>query len=303
MVHGLRSPDRGLFPMRAESRAGQKFCAECGLALAAACPNCSTSVRRQPEVLSRVRLRACRPTDRVPRSEDTRPARDSLAVGRAALRHHPVRRPGRLHAALRGAGSRRGSRSPDALFRRRARGDRAATAAASRSSSATPSWRCGARRWRRRTTPSARCAPRSSSSTGERAEHRRPAAARSRAGVLSGEAAVTLGRDRPGNDRRRIVNTASRLQSVAPARHRARRRGHAYSATSAAIAYESGRRAAAQGQVGTGRGVARAAGRGRASAARRASEGSEPPFVGRDEELRLLKEQSRRRSESGSCAS
>ena len=48
---------------------------------------------------------------------------------------------------------------------------------------------------------------------------------RLRAGVLTGEAAVTLGATNQGMVAGDLVNTASRLQSVAPPGHRARRRG------------------------------------------------------------------------------
>ena len=46
-----------------------------------------------------------------------------------------------------------------------------------------------------------------------------------RAGVLTGEAAVTLGATNQGMVAGDLVNTASRLQSVAPARDRPRRGG------------------------------------------------------------------------------
>ena len=58
-----------------------------------------------------------------------------------------------------------GPRAADALLRPRARRSSSATAARSRSSSATRSWPSGARPSPTRTTPSARSAPRSSSST------------------------------------------------------------------------------------------------------------------------------------------
>ena len=110
-----------------------------------------------------------------------------------------------------------------------------------------------------------------------------------RAGVLSGEAAVTLGAVGQGMVAGDLVNTASRLQSVAqPGIVLV---GEAtYLATSAAIAYEPAgeqRSRASQAPVAAWRAlrvVARRGGEGR-------EEGLEPPFVGRDEELRLLKEQ------------
>ncbi len=110
-----------------------------------------------------------------------------------------------------------------------------------------------------------------------------------RAGVLSGEAAVTLGATSQGMVAGDLVNTASRLQSVAPA-------GvvlvgeSTYQATSAAVAYEPAGDQVLKGKhapVAAWRAlriVARVGGGGR-------EDGLEPPFVGRDEELRLLKEQ------------
>jgi class 3 adenylate cyclase/tetratricopeptide (TPR) repeat protein len=110
-----------------------------------------------------------------------------------------------------------------------------------------------------------------------------------RAGVVSGEAAVTAGRTGEGMVAGDVVNTASRLQSVAPA-------GvvlvgeSTHSATSPAIAYEPAGEQLLKGKqapVAVWRAlrvVARVGGEGR-------EEGLEPPFVGRDEELRLLKDQ------------
>ena len=109
-----------------------------------------------------------------------------------------------------------------------------------------------------------------------------------RAGVLTGEAAVTLGATNQGIVAGDLVNTAARLQSVAPpgtilvgeATHRA---------ASRAIAFEE-----AGGQLLKGKAspvpawralrvVAEVGGRNR-------SDALEAPFVGREEEFRLLKE-------------
>ena len=109
-----------------------------------------------------------------------------------------------------------------------------------------------------------------------------------RAGVLTGEAAVTLGAVGQGMVAGDLVNTASRLQSVAvpgtvlvgEATQRA---------TSLAIAYEPAGEQTLKGKVAPVpawralRVVAERGGRGR-------SETLEAPFVGRDDELRLLKE-------------
>jgi class 3 adenylate cyclase/tetratricopeptide (TPR) repeat protein len=109
-----------------------------------------------------------------------------------------------------------------------------------------------------------------------------------RAGVLTGEAAVTLGATNQAMVAGDLVNTASRLQSVAPpgavlvgeATHRA---------ASRAIAFEEAGEQVLKGKTAPVpawralRVVAERGGRNRA-------ETLEPPFVGRDEEFRLLKE-------------
>ncbi len=109
-----------------------------------------------------------------------------------------------------------------------------------------------------------------------------------RAGVLTGEAAVTLGATNQGMVAGDLVNTASRLQSVAPpgvvlvgeATQRA---------ASKAITFEEAGEQTLKGKTSPVpawralRVVAEVGGRNR-------SEGLEAPFVGRDEEFRLLKE-------------
>jgi class 3 adenylate cyclase/tetratricopeptide (TPR) repeat protein len=110
-----------------------------------------------------------------------------------------------------------------------------------------------------------------------------------RAGVLTGDAAVTLGATNQGMVAGDLVNTAARLQSVAPP-------GavlvgeHTMRAASAAIAFEEAGEQALKGKTAPVpayralRVVAQRRGGGR-------SDLPEPPFVGRDEELRLLKDQ------------
>jgi class 3 adenylate cyclase/tetratricopeptide (TPR) repeat protein len=111
---------------------------------------------------------------------------------------------------------------------------------------------------------------------------------RARVGVLTGEAAVTLGAEGQGMVAGDLVNTASRIQSVAapgsvlvgdPTRR----------ATEAAVAYEDAGTHRLKGKdeplqlwranrvVGTRKGLLRA-------------RGLEAPFVGRDREMRLVKE-------------
>ena len=110
-----------------------------------------------------------------------------------------------------------------------------------------------------------------------------------RAGVLSGEAAIVPGRTGEGMIAGDLVNTASRLQSVA--QPGVVLVGEAtYQATSPAIAYEPAGDQALKGKetpVPAWRAlrvVARRGGEGR-------DEALEPPFVGREEELRLLRDQ------------
>ncbi len=109
-----------------------------------------------------------------------------------------------------------------------------------------------------------------------------------RAGILTGEAAVTLGAVGQGMVAGDLVNTASRLQSVAPPGAvlvgEATRR-----ASSGAIAFEEAGEQTLKGKTAPVpawralRVVAELGGRNR-------SETLEAPFVGRDDELRLLKD-------------
>ncbi|MGH2971765.1 MAG: AAA family ATPase, partial [Gaiellaceae bacterium] len=111
---------------------------------------------------------------------------------------------------------------------------------------------------------------------------------RARAGVLTGEAAVTLGAEGQGLVAGDLVNTASRVQSAAEpgtvlVGESTRR------ASEAAVVYEEAGSFELKGkseQVPLWRALRVAAGVG----GRRRSEGLEPPFVGRDRELRLVKE-------------
>jgi class 3 adenylate cyclase/tetratricopeptide (TPR) repeat protein len=111
---------------------------------------------------------------------------------------------------------------------------------------------------------------------------------RARAGVLTGEAAVTIGAEGQGMVAGDMVNTASRIQSAAEpgavlVGEITRR------ATEAAIDYEDSGTHELKGKaepVRLWRATRVVAGRGGALK----STGLEPPFVGRDRELRLLKE-------------
>jgi len=111
---------------------------------------------------------------------------------------------------------------------------------------------------------------------------------RARAGVLTGEAAVTIGATNQGMVAGDIVNTASRLQSVAAPGSvlvgEATQR-----AASRAIAFEEAGAQTLAGKaapVPAWRAVRIVAGRG----GRNRSDALEAPFVGRDEELRALKD-------------
>ncbi|MDQ3937456.1 MAG: adenylate/guanylate cyclase domain-containing protein [Chloroflexota bacterium] len=108
-----------------------------------------------------------------------------------------------------------------------------------------------------------------------------------RAGVLTGEAAVTVGAEGQGMVAGDLVNTASRLQSVAPPG--AVLVGQATrDAASGAISFEEVGEQQLKGKslpVASWRAVRVVAGLG--GAGRHA--GLEPPFEGRDEQLRLIK--------------
>ena len=111
---------------------------------------------------------------------------------------------------------------------------------------------------------------------------------RARAGVLTGEAAVTLGAEGQGMVAGDLVNTASRIQSVAEPGSvfvgDATRR-----ATSETIVYDDAGRFALKGKEGeTQLWRARRVVSGVRGSLK--SQGLEAPFVGRDRELRLIKE-------------
>jgi class 3 adenylate cyclase/tetratricopeptide (TPR) repeat protein len=111
---------------------------------------------------------------------------------------------------------------------------------------------------------------------------------RARAGVLTGEAAVTIGAEGEGMVAGDLVNTASRVQSIAPP-------GAVYvgdatrRATEQAVAYEDAGLHELEGKSGLFPlfGALRIVSGARGSLK---SQGLEPPFVGRDRELRMIKE-------------
>jgi class 3 adenylate cyclase/tetratricopeptide (TPR) repeat protein len=109
-----------------------------------------------------------------------------------------------------------------------------------------------------------------------------------RVGVMTGEAAVTLGASNQGMVAGDLVNTASRLQGAAPPGSVLVGEGTMH-ATSSAIAYEP-----VGGQELKGKSVPVGAWRALRVVAQRGGQGRsdlpEPPFTGRDEEMRVLKE-------------
>jgi predicted ATPase/class 3 adenylate cyclase len=111
---------------------------------------------------------------------------------------------------------------------------------------------------------------------------------RARAGVLTGEAAITVGAQGEGMVAGDLVNSASRIQSAAPAGS-VFVGGSTKQATEAAIAYEDAGAFEMKGKsdpMQLWRAVRVVAGRGGVMR----STALEPPFVGRDRELRLVKE-------------
>ena len=111
---------------------------------------------------------------------------------------------------------------------------------------------------------------------------------RARAGVLTGEAAVTVGAEGEGMVAGDLVNTASRVQSVAEPGQVSRRRVDA-AGDRAGDRVRGRGLVRAQGQGGADAAVAGAAGRLRVRGTLK-SQGLEAPFVGRDRELRQIKD-------------
>ena len=110
-----------------------------------------------------------------------------------------------------------------------------------------------------------------------------------RAGIVTGEAAVTIGAQGQGMVAGDLVNTASRLQSVAPA-GAILVSAATMNAASAAIVFEPVGAQELKGKaapVEAYRALRVVANRG----GQMRSEGLEAPFVGREEELRVLKDQ------------
>ena len=205
-----------------ENPADKKFCGECGAHLASGCPACgATNLPGQKYSGVCGTALPARPVS-VPVSGSS--ASGSAPVAERRLVIGPLRRPRRVHAVRRGARRRGGARHPDPLLRPRLATSSPATAGRSRSSSATRSWPSGAPRPPRRTTPSEPSAPALDLVDAVR---RLGPAIQARAGVLTGEAAVTIGADEPGHGRRRPRQHRRPPPVGRPAGSRPRRRGDA----------------------------------------------------------------------------
>ena len=171
-----------------------------------------------------------------------------------------------------------------------AAGSSPSTAARSRSSSATRSWRSGARRPRPRTMPSARCVRRSTSSWPSPRSGRR-------------SARKACGRAPACSPARRPSRLALRARAWSPAISSTRRRGSSprpSPGASSSASPRAGRRSRQSCTRKRGRSSSKArrtrfpcgrrAGSSRASGGSLKSEGLEAPFVGRDRELQQIKD-------------
>jgi class 3 adenylate cyclase/tetratricopeptide (TPR) repeat protein len=269
----------------ADTRPGQKFCAECGLALGSTCPNCGAPYEGSPKFCAECGTTLSQASD-----QSSAAAVQAAGAPGAERRYVSV-----LFADLVGFTSMSEQQDPEAVRELLSRYFDVAREVIEGYGGSVEKfigdavmavWGAPVAR-----EDDAERAVRAALELVDRmAEMSFAGASMSlRAGVLSGEAAVSSGRTGEGMIAGDIVNTASRLQSVAPAGvvlvGEATQR-----ATSAAIAYEPAGNHLLKGKTAPVeawralRVVARVGGEAR-------EEGLEPPFVGRDEDLRLLKGQ------------
>ena len=253
----------------------------------ATCPQLRRA-RLRRQVLQRVRGAADPPPPCA--TVATAPHRRRRPVSRAPDRVAAVRRPGRVHAAVREPRPRSGPRAAVGVLRACSRGRSSATAARSRSSSVTPSSRSGACRPRARTTPSAPCAPASTSSSTVAAlgQEVLPRVCRCGSGITTGQVAVTLGAVGEGMVAGDAVNTASRVQSRRqPGRGVGRRPDPR--ADAGGLAYEPSGSTSSRARLSRSSCSAPCARRSR-SVASNASTVSRHRSSRRDRELRIVKE-------------
>ena len=203
-----------------ENRPGAKFCSECATPLAASCPTCGTANPPGAKFCSECATPLARhgparglgPAETRPRRRRA-PAHRRPGHGcRAPAGERPVRRPRRVHA-VRGRTRRRGgARDPHPLLRHRERRDRPVRRHRREVHRRRRDGGLGRARSPARTTPSGPSAPALELVD---AVHALGPGIQARAGVLTGEAAVTIGATNQGMVAGDIVNTASRLQSAA----------------------------------------------------------------------------------------
>jgi class 3 adenylate cyclase/tetratricopeptide (TPR) repeat protein len=271
----------------AQTSPGQKFCAECGLSLSRACPNCGTPYEDSPKFCAECGTSLSEGVDQQPRPN----AGSSLAGGPAAERRYVTV----LFADLVAFTALAEDQDPEAVREllshyfetaRQVIEGYGGTVEKFIGDAVMAVWGAPVAR-----EDDAERAVRAALELVHRVSGIKVAGQplALRAGVLSGEAAVVPGRTGEGMVAGDLVNTASRLQSVAAA-NVVLVGESTYSATRAAIAYEPAGEQVLKGKEAPVpswralRVVARIGGEGR-------EEGLEPPFVGRDEELRLLKDQ------------
>ncbi len=274
-----------------ETRTGQKFCAECGLALSAACPNCGAAYEGSPKFCAECGFGLGAAADTASPGGD----RQSAATARPAPPAAERRFVSVLFADLVGFTTMSEEEDPEEVRDLLSRYFEAAREVIENYGGTVEKFIGDA-------VMAVWGAPIAQEDDAERAvraalglvERVRQLALRGdplnvRAGVMTGEAAVTPGRAQEGMVAGDLVNTASRLQSVAPAGTVLV--GEAtYRATTAAIAYEPAGEQLLKGKAAPVdawralRVVARVGGEAR-------NAGLEAPFVGRDEELRLLRDQ------------